>query len=1142
MRIGKFSLLAAILLTAAIAFGQAVSGDLVGTVVDSTGAVVPNATVEATNQATNVKSSTTTNSIGEYHITNLLAGAYDVTATAKEFAPKTVKNVMVQLNQTTTTKITVGVGKASTTVEVSEAPPPIDTTTAQLETTYDLKQSADLPIAASGSGILNLSLLQSGVGSSGGIGAGSGPSVGGQRPRNNNFTVEGVDNNDKGVTGPLITVPNDAVQNFTILQNQYSPEFGHSTGGQFNQTVLSGTNQFHGRLYEYMQNRNLNAIDTSNKRQGLTKNPRFDDNRFGGQVGGPIIRNKLFFFANYTYEPIGQAATPSANVFAPTAAGFTQLSGIAGVSQPNVNLLKSFATATSACNPGVAGCPKLVVGGQTISVGVIPIVAPNFTNNKFLVTSMDYNLGANDQIRGRYIYNQSAFVDTNATLPAFFLTRTTPFHLVALSEYHTFSPSVTNEFRVGFNRNASTVPTPTIKALPTLDAFPNLFLEDLNLNLGPDPNAPQFAIQNLYQGTDNLTWIKGKHSFKFGVDWAEYISPQSFTQRARGDYDYTNSNLYFTDQVPDDLAERSLGNNVYYGNQHWTYVYANDIWKIRPNVSITLGLRYEFLSIPQGWGLQALNSGASAPGLITFAAPKAPGKDFAPRVGFAWSPGSSGNTSIRGGFGMGYDVLYDNIGVLSLPPQLSQTSDCPGGIGCAPDNAFLAGGGIKPNAAAGVTQLTRDFCINVQGIPASLVPDDAHCARLFTASFLPSGTPVGVKYPQSYQWNLGVQHLFFNNYTFETRYVGTEGVHLNVQNRLNRIASVDATHNLPVFTAAPTQATLDALPNTLRALQTRFTGPFGGSGWDPVFAAQGFNASSIVGFVPFGHSSYHGLQTQVNRRFTNGLQFQVAHTWSHTIDNSTADFFSTVLSPRRPQDFRNLQAERSNSALDRAHRFTVSLIYDVPWLKHSNWLARNVAGNWEIAPIYTYETGEWANIQSGQDANLNGDAAGDRAIFNPSGTPGVGSDVTALCKTLPAGEKCANRVSPTGATLFNAAPFTVAYLVNNPSAQWFRARPGVLATSPRNTYQLPPINNWDVSLIKRIAATERYKFEFGVVLLNALNHHQFIAGHLNDIASIGQTGAAATTFLQPQGANFEKPQLTFPSNARAVTLAAKFIF
>jgi hypothetical protein len=1023
----------------------------------------------------------------------LLVGTYNVTASAPKFSAKTLQ-VVVELNKTATARLELEVGQASTTVEVSGVATVIDTSTAQLQTTYDARQTQDLPTSGLGSGVLNLSLLQAGVGGSGGVGAGSGPSVGGQRPRNNNFTVEGVDNNDKGVTGPLITIPNDAVQNLTVLTNQYSPEFGHSTGGQFNQVIESGTNVFHGRLYEYFQNRNLNAIDVSNQHQGLTENPRYDNNRFGGQLGGPILKDRLFFFANYTYQPIGQSATPGSNVYAPTAAGYATMAATPTVNQTNVNTLKQYASAASSCK-GQAGCPTLTVAGRTVDVGVLPIAAPNFTNNKFLVTSMDWNISGRDQLRGRYVYNQSAFLDTAATLPVFYTNLSTPYHLVTISEYHTFTPNVTNEIRLGYNRYGYNYGVPN-QSFPGLDAFPNVLLEDLNLNLGPNPNAPQYSQQNLYQLTDNVTVVKGTHTFKMGVDVARYISPQLFIQRSRGDYNYTDSAVYFLDHVPDDLAERSFGTVGYSGDQYWIYGYFNDTWKVRPTISLNLGLRYEYLSTPYGWTQQKLNSVADTPGVITFGSPKAPVKDYAPRIGFAWAPGN-GNTSIRGGFGMGYDVLYDNIGTLSRPPQIGSTVDCPGGAGCAPDSAFLKNGGIKSTGQTGITVLSRKDAI------------------ANTASFLPND----VKYPYSEQWNLGVQHVFHNDYTVEVRYLGTRGVHLNVQNRINRLNKVDSANFLPLFYSAPTQAQLNALPTTLTGIQARPDCP-------AAYTNAGFcpstGGTNIVAFMPFGGSTYHGLATQLNRRMTHGLQFQLAWTWSHNIDDSTADFFSTVLTPRRPQDFQNLHPDKSNSALDRAHRITLQFLYDAPWFqKNSNWFMRNVAGNWEIAPIYTFETGEWADPQSTLDANLNGDAAGDRVLINPNGVKGTGTDVTALK---------------------NSAGATVAYLAANPNAYYVRARPGMFTTSGRNILQMDPINNWDLSVIKRIGFAERYNFAMGVSLLNVFNHPQFVGGVLNDIRSIGQTGAAATTYLVPGSANFDISSLTFPSNARTMLLSAKFSF
>src|SRR6201998_4843677 len=297
---------------------QIISGDLVGTVLDKSGAAVPHATIEAVNGATGIKYTGETNEAGEYPLTNLPVGTYNVSAISTSFATTTISGFRVELNKTTSLPITLEIKGAATQIEVSGVAATLDTTTAQLSSTFEEKQLADLPSATSGSGVLNLSLLSSGVATSGGVGVGSGPAVGGQRPRNNNFTIEGVDNNSKSVTGPLVFVPNDAVAEFSLLQNQFSPEFGHSSGGQFNTVVKSGTNSYHGVAYVYNQNRNYDAFDSINGIGGLTSNPRFDNNRFGGQIGGPIKKNKLFFFVNYEYEPLGQTGgTPTC---APTAA------------------------------------------------------------------------------------------------------------------------------------------------------------------------------------------------------------------------------------------------------------------------------------------------------------------------------------------------------------------------------------------------------------------------------------------------------------------------------------------------------------------------------------------------------------------------------------------------------------------------------------------------------------------------------------------------------------------------------------------------------------------------------------------------------------------------------------------------------
>src|ERR1700733_9861173 len=316
----KFSAIFAVsILSAGMALAQITSGDIAGTVKDATGAAVPNASVVITNEATGVTTTLTANSAGEFHASNLPAGACDVEVKNAGFQAYKLKGLEVETNRTATKDIVLSVGTTQSVEVTADAGVVLDTTTTNLTTTFSTEELANLPTATVGLGVLNTSLLSPGVASTGGIGIGVGPSIGGQRPRNNNFTIEGIDNNNKAVTGPLVYVPNDSVGNFTLITNQFSPEFGHSSGGQFNTTVISGSNRFHGALYEYFQNRNLNAASGLAGGKPATGNPRYDNNRFGGQIGRPIFKDKLFFFANYERNPIGQST--SYYLCTPTAAG-----------------------------------------------------------------------------------------------------------------------------------------------------------------------------------------------------------------------------------------------------------------------------------------------------------------------------------------------------------------------------------------------------------------------------------------------------------------------------------------------------------------------------------------------------------------------------------------------------------------------------------------------------------------------------------------------------------------------------------------------------------------------------------------------------------------------------------------------------
>ena len=1109
-------LLALAPLGAAAAHAQAISGDLLGTCFDASHAAIPNAQLVATDESTNIRYNIQSDKSGEYHFVNLPIGRYDVTVTANGFTESKSIGVEVKLNQPATLDLTLAVAAEGSSVTVTEAAVTLDTTSAQIATTFQPATINDLPLASIGSGVLNMSLLNAGIQMTGGLGLGGGPSVSGERPYNNNFTIEGVDNNNKSVHAPLITVPNDAVAEFTVLQNQFSPEFGHSSGGQFNQVILSGTNQYHGRLYEYFQNRNLNAVDYSYKRSGITTNPRYDNNRFGGQLGGPVLHDKLFFFQNFEYNPIGRAGGAT-TILSPTTDGYSALTANASLSATNYGVLKQYLAPSPAqgtetvtfngqqvvvpsvacvTNPAAAAndptssalASRCTAGNYDfVATGPLPIVAPSFTNNLTSTSSADYTINPKDSLRFRYIFFKQDTPDTSPNLPIFFGTNPTRSHLVNISEYHSVNANLTNEARFGFNRTANVTPSSTL-IYPGLDTFPSFNFNDLQLQFGPDGNTPEYTIQNTYQLLDNIVWQRGKHDLRFGIEGRKVISPQSFVQRSHGDYEYSTVDLFLHDLSPDQIGERSVGVPVYYGDQISIYGYGNANWRVTQNLTLNFGARYEYTTVPYSERLQALNSLASMPGVITFDKPTSPKLNFAPRGGFAFQPTGNANFVLRGGVGLAYDVLYDNIGITTLPPELNRTEDVPDLTTQTPN--FLAGGALP----GGSGQLTT-------------FPTVA-AARAATSA----GIVNHQLYPYSFNYNLGFSKAFARDYFAEVRYVGSRGAHLNFQDRINRQAVVTPSHFLPTYLSAPSQAELDGLANTLAGLKSE-------SSYKPAFAAAGFDSANLTIYEPFAGSNYNGLQSQLNKRLSGGLDFQASYTYSKNLDNDSSDFYANDLDPRRIQDSNNPAGSYALSSLDRRHRLTFGGYYQVFWFSHSgNWFLKNLVGNYTVAPFYQIESAEHVTAQSGLDSNLNGDAAGDRTILNPAGVKNTGSGVTALT---------------------NTAGQTVAYLATNPNAQYIQAAVGALATAGRNTVPLPRLDNLDITVTKGVNFHERYRFEISAQAYNALNHGQFIAGQLHDVASLGGFAGNA---VRPQTTTFEQWNSVFNSNARSMQLAGKFFF
>lgn len=1193
--------IAMFLVVSIAALGQTqTSGAVAGTVKDASGAVVPNAKVTLSNEATNVAVTATTNASGEYLIGNLLPGMYDLKTEVGGFQPSLVKGIAVESTKSSTVPVQLTVGAATATVEVAAgAASTIDTTTANLSSTLNTAELEVLPTTSVGLGVINASLLVPGVASTGGIGVGTGPSIGGQRPRDNNFTIEGIDNNNKGVTGPLVYVPNDAVADFTLITNQFSPEFGHSNGGQFNTNVLSGTNSVHGVLYEYFNNRNLNA-ESGTQGGKPPINPRYDFSRYGGQAGAPILKNKVFAFGNFERQTTGQSLTYY--VCAPTQAGLTTLNSLGssyGLSATNLAqylkytpvanyqggaqvsggkggsdnaCFESNAASTPVTTPPTANPLEYVSifsgtsqtktgfasGSQTdIPLGNYLVSAPTFSNFDALTTSGDYTISSKDSLRLRYLYNTQGTQDTAANLPAFFQSLPYKYHLIAISEFHNFTPNLSNEIRIGFNRYSNNTPAGNF-SYPGLDSFPNLIFDELgNINYGPDGNAPQSTIQNLYQLTDNVSWVKGTHTITLGFDGRKYISPQTFTQRVRGDYDYNLLTEFLHDLAPTDFGQRSTGNFIYYGDQTAFYGYGNDTWRVTPTLTLNYGLRYEFTSVPVGMRAQSLNAAASVPGVLTFAAPKPQYKNFAPRFGINWSP--DGKTSIRAGFGLGYDVIFDNVGLLSFPPQYSATNNVndnnvnyTGAVNPATGAPnFLAGGGLPPGNG-GLSVYCNTGTGGSSGVPCVF---SAAKQKAATSAYVPDQ-----KVPYAESWNLQIQHTFGSNYVASIGYVGTRGIHLETQVQINKQPKVNQANQLPTyFGAAAAQIPANGIISTSATVNTLGANAVAASTGQPAIAANGIvglNSAvvpayaaagftgTITSYQPFSESNYNGFTANLTRRMQNGLQMNLSYTWSKTMDDATAEVNSSGLTPRREQNSQCIACDYSRSALDRTHRITLEAVYDVPFFKTSGFLMRNSLGNWEIAPVYTYESPEYATVLSGINSNLNGDTASaiDRTIVNSGGAKGTKSLVNAVYSNNPALTALCPASAPvvTGTTTPTCGANTVGYVAADPNGYYVQAGQGTLPNAARNTLPIRPINNLDVTALKRFTVKERYSVEIGADVLNVLNHAQYVAGHI-DTVDLHNT-ANVFTFNSVTSSAFNQPGKTYSNNSRQLSLAAKIRF
>jgi len=1139
-------LLPGLLATAVPALAQSLTGTLRGEVLDPQGKAVPDATVTATNEATNALATTKTSSSGTYTFASLLIGRYKVKVDASGFASYLHTGITVSSSQVTEVSATLELAAASSTVVVESGANVVQTESSQLSGTFEGNSISQIPIQTGTFGtVLNLSIFLPNTTTQLGGTSGTGGSVGGLRGRQNSFAIDGTDNNDPSVTTSTQQVIPDAVQELVVNQNVYSAEYGRGAGGQFNVITKTGTDQIHFGAWLYNLNRMYDAADNQEKAAiasgSTTDKRRYDFNRVGGEAGGAVLKDKLFLYGAYELNNLGQQAT-APTALAPTSAGMQMLNSIAADQQVK-DLLAQFPIAGTQTQliPVTAQYSAANPNGVTsqIPVGPVQSVAPNFTNQQDYIINGDLNLNQ-QSVHARYLKSRTRQPSFGASFPQaqFGSSSAADSRRVILNHVWTASSRFVNDFRGTFVRYTQFFPLSGIA-----QSFPTLTIDNLQaLTIGPNGNLPQHRVFDEYSLGDTVSFTRGRHTLKWGGQYYWYISPSVFLQNERGQDGYstiasmpTGSTLngvtiagksfnsvseLINDLVPSkaNFTLQGLGNGFFSGNAKNFNLFAQDDIKVTRRLTLNLGIRYDFFGNPAGVKANALNAVANLPGTpLVFNVPKQDWNNFGPRVGFALDPTGSGKWAIRGGAGVAFDVIpwnfYTNGNPVELQVILTPTAACQGTFGapppwCTSRSSFLASGAMK----------------SITFVP----PSTQAAARAQTAQIMADAAA-----PKVFSWSLGVQREIMKNTSLEVRYLGTRALELPVQLQLNSITPFElGAQPLPTFfNASDIPATLPATAPTLaqfQALQTRR------------FAAQGFTGGAITEEAPVGDSTYHGGAVELLHRFSHGLLLRANYTYAKAMDNATNDLNTSAVNPRRPENSYNLANEWSRSALDVTHKVGLTWLYDLPKYKFDSRILRGAANGWQWSGSYLFQSGQPVTIQSGTDSNGNLDAAGDRAILNAAGVGNTGSTVVAVCRDPATGATFVSSAGTPCGTGAAAAQNTVGYVAANPNARYIQAGAGALSNLGRNTFNSPYFNVWNMSILKNNQFTERFNLQLRVDAFDVFNHRQYTFGQLSVLGT--NTNALSQGYANLTSGSAFLNQFLFNGGSRTVQLGIKLTY
>ncbi|MBV8569789.1 MAG: carboxypeptidase regulatory-like domain-containing protein [Acidobacteriaceae bacterium] len=1222
------------------------TGDIRGVVKDPSGALIPGAEVTASLAGINIERKAVSGSTGEFTIPSIQVGTYAVRVEAKGFKTFQQGNVTVDIGHVAEVDVTLQLGESTQIVTAEASAPLVETTSTQLGAVMNSTSVVNLPLPTRNT--YQLLQLQPGVQSEQGYDLFAGSenagavSVNGGRGRANNYNVNGGDGNDQFLNAPAIEPVPDAIEEFRVLTNTFDAEYGRNSGSVVNVVTKGGTNEFHGDVYEFFRNTDLNArgfFDTSL--------PKFNQNQYGGTLGGPLYRNHTFFFVSAEGRNVRQGI-PSDLVVVPTAAqrtgDFSGGSTFTGtlVDQNVANMLN----ARPGCAGAVAAQGGAPIAMQTAWSSIFPnnkipsscfdpvavdlmnqFIPPANVGSNILQTvpvqgdtsvqwtaRVDQKLNDSNQLNAYVYYNDDAlqqpfarFQAAGADVPGFgsnYYTRNTQY---TLTETWSINPSTINEghftyFREGqsaFNNpqrtglvqdSCATVPSAYCFADPNnpdLGIHPGLspkyegvpFVSvSGGFSLGNDSEGELPQIGNSFSWIDNLSKVVGTHSLKFGVDIRRMRFDQTLYYNVNGSYSYlpggTNdvgaSSLYadYLLGVPNTFSEGSAQSEHVRSSAF--YLFAQDSWKIRPNLTLNYGLRWE-LNTPMAdisEHVQTFRPGqvtkiypcqlsANNPLVQTFGttdcSPGSAGESvnplgivfpgdqgipqsltntyyhaFAPRIGLAYSPsgdsgwkhvlfGSQGQSSIR----MGWGIFYNPIEQLVLE-QFSAEPPFGGSISLSNplfDTPFEAQNGtINPNPFNGILNPPRGQ------------PVDWSTFRpiLLYGQFQPN---LRTQYAE--QYNFTIQRQIPANILIQVGYVGTQGHRLLASHDLN-YGNAQTCLDLQAISVAASDTSLGCGPFgsdvaytiqpgeipagfTLHlpyGPQKTVTGPNAGPitlvGLRP-YSSPFCNPLTGVGCPPDGvpvfanifaedtiaNSNYNSLQISAEKRFSHGLQFQLAYTWSKSIDNASS--FENELNPL------NYRLSRSLSYFDAPNRFVFSYVYQFPNTSFQG-IKGKLLNGWQSSGILQFQTGFPVPITSASDYELE-----TSYFFQSAGEPNKIGPFQRLNPRNP----------------LNAAFVTSAF--QQPQDQYGNPIYGVFGTSSRTVCCGPGIANFDFSMMKDTKVTESTAVEFRAEFFNIFNHAQFstVDGNISD-------GDVQT------GGTFGK--VTRAREPRVIQLALKLIF